>query len=86
MWSGRFSFRKSPTYNINFKKDFLTKSGTVVPVGARNYTSTGYNFENSCLSDTGYGWGCAAWVIENENMDYWHCDDLSWDGKHKCSK
>lgn len=27
---------------------------------------------------------CAAWVIYNENMDYLHCDDLSWDGKKKC--
>ncbi len=77
---------KPNTYGKDLFIFNLTKSGTVVPVGARNYTSTGYNFENSCLSDTGYGWGCAAWVIENENMDYWHCDDLSWDGKHKCSK
>jgi len=28
---------------------------------------------------------CAAWVVEHGNMDYLHCDDLSWDGKHKCS-
>ncbi len=27
---------------------------------------------------------CTAWVIYNENMDYLHCDDLSWDGKHSC--
>ena len=27
---------------------------------------------------------CAAWVIYNENMDYLHCDDLSWNGKTKC--
>jgi len=31
------------------------------------------------------GRGCTAWVIENKNMDYLHCDDLSWNGKHKCS-
>ena len=63
----------------------LTKSGTVIPTGARNYTSQNYTFENGCSPETAAGWGCAGWVIENGNMDYWHCDDLSWDGKHKCS-
>ena len=28
---------------------------------------------------------CAAWVIEQENLDYLHCDDLSWDGKFTCN-
>ena len=27
---------------------------------------------------------CAAWVINVGNLDYLHCDDLSWNGKHKC--
>ena len=30
------------------------------------------------------GYTCAAWVVYNENMDYLHCDGLSWNGKHKC--
>lgn len=30
------------------------------------------------------GRGCTAWVIYKENMDYLHCDDLSWNGKNKC--
>ena len=30
------------------------------------------------------GMGCTSWVFFNENMDYLHCDDLSWDGKTKC--
>ena len=33
----------------------------------------------------GYCESCTAWVIENANLDYLHCDDLSWDGKRKCS-
>ena len=37
-----------------------------------------------------YGGGsmfaCTAWVLYNENMDYLHCDDLSWAGKHSCKK
>ena len=63
----------------------LAKDGTIIPAGARNYTSAGYTFENGCLPETIQGWGCAGWVIENGNMDYWHCSDLAWDGKHKCS-
>lgn len=27
---------------------------------------------------------CAAWVLYNENMDYLHCDDLSWGKKTRC--
>ena len=27
---------------------------------------------------------CSSWVILNDNIDYIHCDDLSWNGKHKC--
>ncbi|MBE7709806.1 MAG: type II secretion system protein [Cyanobacteria bacterium SIG32] len=36
-----------------------------------------------CLQDCE---ACTAWVIENGNMDYLHCDDLSWNGKRKCSE
>jgi hypothetical protein len=36
--------------------------------------------------DPGYTnpWRCATWVMANENFDYLHCDDLSWNGKTKC--
>lgn len=27
---------------------------------------------------------CTQWVLLNNNMDYLHCDDLSWNGKRKC--
>lgn len=37
-----------------------------------------YYYSGSGISATG-------WVIYNENMDYLHCKDLSWAGKHKCS-
>ena len=30
------------------------------------------------------GRACTAWVIYNGNMDYLHCNDLSWHGKTKC--
>ena len=43
------------------------------------------SFENQCLGKRYYGpGGCTAWVLVNENMDYLHCDDLSWDGNSKC--
>jgi len=44
-----------------------------------------YQFDKDCLSKTEEGHGCTAWVIQNGNMDYWKCNDLSWGGKHKCS-
>ncbi|MBR1754145.1 type II secretion system protein [bacterium] len=30
------------------------------------------------------GYLCIRWIFHNDNMDYLHCDDLSWDGKTKC--
>ena len=67
----------------------LTKYG-VIPVGAPEYDieptiNENYKFSSGCLDESSEGWGCAGWVIENGNMDYWHCSDLAWDGKHKCS-
>ncbi len=64
----------------------LIKDGTLNPVGTREYTTSQYTFDEGCLAENAQGWGCTGWVIENENMDYWHCDNLSWDGKRKCSK
>ena len=45
------------------------------------------SFKDQCLGANNYGttkaW-CAGWVIMNDNMDYWHCKDLDWNGKKKC--
>ncbi len=30
------------------------------------------------------GASCAKWILHNDNMDYIHCSDLSWNGKTKC--
>ena len=63
----------------------LTKTG-VFPLGstdsynAHNFQSTCLNYEN--VND--YNYGCAAWVLYNENLDYLHCKNLSWNGKKKC--
>ena len=57
----------------------------IVPIGLNNDRYR--TFESFCLRNTSVdfnGYGCAAWVIYNENMDYLKCDGLSWNGKHKC--
>jgi hypothetical protein len=61
----------------------LTKGG-IIPFGTQ--ADTKYPFTSKCVNYTNSAdrLGCAAWVIYNENMDYLHCDDLSWDGKTKC--
>lgn len=33
---------------------------------------------------TDSGWMCTAWVIYKENLDYLHCNNLSWKGPTKC--
>lgn len=30
------------------------------------------------------GRGCTAWALYNNNLDYLHCDGLSWNGQTKC--
>ena len=64
---------------------YLTKDG-IQPAGYKN--SVMYPFPGACNltnSQADNGHGCTAWVLENENMDYLKCDDLSWDGKHSCN-
>ncbi len=64
---------------------YMTKDG-IYPVGMPE--DTHYTFDNNCKRNTSTsynGYGCTAWVIMNGNMDYLHCDDLSWDGKKSCS-
>lgn len=53
----------------------------ITPAGTASETS---DIFSGCLDRTN-GHGCTAWVIYNENLDYLHCSDLAWDGKHKCS-
>lgn len=54
----------------------------VVPHGLHDDTM--YKFNTKCLAKPGDSWGCTAWVIVNENMDYLHCNDLDWNGKTSC--
>lgn len=50
-----------------------------------------HSFENYCDiknknggSSDQQGRGCTAWAIYEGNMNYLHCDNLSWDGNKKC--
>ena len=64
---------------------YITKT-SIIPFGTQ--IETYRPFEKNCVVNStgaGYGYGCTAWVIYNENMDYLHCNDLSWQGKHKCN-
>ena len=64
---------------------FYIAKNRIVPAGSAEDTSA-YSFDRSCRDASSHeGRGCTAWVIYNENMDYLHCDDLSWDGKKSCS-
>ena len=75
----------------------ITKYG-IVPVGAQifdnvyeqnedentRFNTKNYRFDTGCLDKNAYGFGCAGWVLQNENMDYLHCTNLSWNGNNKC--
>ena len=59
----------------------ISKEG-IVPHGTQDETM--FTFEDNCLGKPANSWSCTAWVIINENMDYLHCNDLSWTGKPSC--
>lgn len=65
---------------------FYINPEKIVPAGAKALEEKNENqkFTKNCIQQNGYA--CAAWVIYNENMDYLHCKDLSWDGKHSCKE
>ncbi len=66
---------------------FYVYPDRIVPLGTAADTGA---FERDCnrtnTSSVQNGYQCSAWVIQNENMDYLHCDDLSWEGKHSCKE
>ena len=65
---------------------FYISTEKIVPGGAKVLETIfpDQKFYENCIQQNGYA--CAAWVIYNENMDYLHCKDLSWDGKHSCKE
>lgn len=75
--------------NTTGKDVFLflfTKYG-IVPIGLPDTSEDRQPFETYCNLSKPHklnGYGCTAWIIYNGNMDYLHCNDLSWNGKRKC--
>lgn len=58
---------------------FIFNDNGAIPLGLDSGGQT------LCLGGK-HGQSCAAWVIYKGNMDYLHCDDLSWDGKQSCKE
>ncbi len=58
----------------------------IIPDGSKTISRT--RFKDLCNRSksavTNNGRGCTAWVLQNENMDYLHCDDLDWNTKTRC--
>ena len=70
------------TYGIDLFEFNVTKYG-ILPYGTPDDTMFG--FETNCKKSAATsGNGCTAWVLYKENLDYTKCNDLSWNGKHKC--
>lgn len=67
-----------------FGKDLFSFYATkynLIPVGTANAFM---RIDTSC-NKTNPNWGCTAWVIYNENMDYLYCPGtLYWGGPTKC--
>ena len=70
--------------------DFIMTKEGIVPAGTQDAV---HQFNKACNPKIekpypGYSsenmYACTAWVIYNENMDYWHCDGLDWNIKTKC--
>lgn len=83
--------KKGPNKNGEDRfRFYFTKSG-IIPYGIKN---SSIEFEKACnkkienpypdYSSDSNMYACAAWVLYNENMDYLHCDDLSWGKKTRC--
>ncbi|MBP7211597.1 hypothetical protein KBA27_02065 [bacterium] len=80
---------KNPNVAGKDRFDFLIAKDGIVPWGTVGQIY--YKFPDYCnknvgknLVDVTIGGACTAWIIYNENMDYLHCDDLSWTGKTRC--
>jgi hypothetical protein len=68
-----------------FGKDlfyFQIVGDRILPMGA---SGTYSSFDSSCKLSS-YGTGCAAWVLQEENMEYLKCSGLQLNGpKKKCN-
>ncbi len=80
-------FKKPNSFGKDMFYFYFTKYG-VVPSGApdmNDYAGSGELSKVCNILGSGSSFGCAAWVIQNDNMDYLKCNDLNWNGKNRCS-
>ena len=59
---------------------FYIKKDNVFPTGMVGRYGGWYLFNSSCQK-TSDGAGCTAWVVYKGNMDYLHCDGLTWQSR-----
>lgn len=65
--------------------NFYVTKYNIQPYGQEMETE--YTFADNCVEGKNSdGYGCSAWVIFKSNMDYLHCNTLSWGGKSTCKK
>ncbi len=74
---------KKLTYGKSSFYFVINSQSLLLPEGHRKEVDSPVIFKTSC-NKSSTGRGCTAWVIYNRNMDYLHCNDLDWNGKHKC--
>ena len=78
---------KKRHYGVNTFTLYVYKD-RFVPWGSSSILSDTNNaFSKKCIYNGGNfenGLACTGWVLEVGNMDYLHCDGLSWEGKHSC--
>ena len=67
-------------FKLNFSPAKIVPEGSPTDIQGANAFKKYCN--KSAANDSGRY--CAAWVLQNENMDYLHCDDLDWNSKTRC--
>ncbi len=80
---------KKPNVQGKDSFGFLLLKDKLIPFGTpahRGSIEKAQETLQSIMDKTGSGDNGAGWIITNGNMDYLHCDDLSWTGKTKCKK
>lgn len=70
--------RKPNKYGVDRFMFYVVADG-IVPDGHPKEDVSTKVFDNSVLDQN-----LTSWVIFNKNMDYLHCNDLSWENKTKC--
>jgi len=62
--------------------EFMIRPENVFPSGLQTIKSGWVrDFDTTCSNRTQRGLGCAAWVVYKGNMDYLHCDGLTWNSR-----